>query len=191
VKLSCFIRAFYSFFGYGFYPVVSYDAEYEPRQKGKDLNRLGCRLSAVPTLKFAFGRLVAADSLACTWIDMAGLGPSIPEDFYVEPVSNAVMKLRDCSLTNDAFLMYKAGELIFTRTDRALLVGINHYFFTVSRSGYTSTRISLAGLFTAPLRKRIDLTSVLVIGVFLNDRYYSLDEGKIYAAAQAAIDVRL
>jgi len=191
VKLSCSFRAFYSLFGYGFYPVGSYDADYVPREKGKGLNSLGFRVSAAPTLNFAFGRIVAVDSLSFTWIHMASLGPSISEEFYVEPVSNAVMKLRDFSLTNKVYLMYEAGELFFRRTDRELLFGINHYYFTVPRSGYTSSRISLAGLFSVPLGEKTDLTSVLLVGLFLKDGYYSIEEGKIYAAAQTAVKWRL
>jgi len=101
------------------------------------------------------------------------------------------MKLRDFSLTNNLFLMYNAGKPIFKKIGRKLLIVINHYLFTVPRSGYTSSQISLTGLLTLPLGKKTDLTTMLLIGPFLKDRYYSIEEGKIYAAAQTGVKLKL
>jgi hypothetical protein len=83
--------------------------------------------------------------------------------------------------------MYNAGKPIFKKTVRELLIVINHYLFTVPRSGYMSSRISL----TVPLWKNIDLASILLVGLFLKDRYYLIEEGKIYAVAQTAVNTIL
>lgn len=183
LHLSAGIRSFYDTFAFGYTPLAGYDVPFDSSTRA-DLDRTGAagfRYSATPTLKGGAGPFLFASATGFVLFDMRGADPD--EDHYFEPVSNAVLKKFDGYITNDTLVLYDFG--------RGILGGVSHYFLYVPGSEYVSRRVTLICHVSRALGRNMTGTLSVMGGTYLRDRYNTWRDGRMYAAVQAGVGLKL
>jgi hypothetical protein len=186
LSASAGLRGYYDAFGYGFTPRGDYDSSWASRDR-KDAERdaaAGFRYSAAATLKGALGPLVFASATTYTVYDMFHAPGNA--SYYYDPSADTNLKNFDGFLTNDSLVLYT-----ITEGDLLLRAGFLHTFLYVPFSDYVSRRLCLLCRIEGDLSPSLRLFAAVLGGAFLQDRYYSWKDGKIYAAVQAGIKVKL
>ena len=182
---SAGLRAYSDALGFGFTPSADYDAPWDTRSR-KDAEKgsaLGLRYNFSATLKGATGPFVFGSTTGYTLYDMRKGGRGA--DYYYDPNADTVLKRFDGFLVNDSLVLYTLAEAPVIRA------GLIHTFLYVPGSRYASRRLCLIGRVEGNLNHRVKAFATILGGVFLQDRYYSVEEGKIYAAVQTGITADL
>lgn len=184
LHLSAGVRGCYDLFGFGYTPLIGYEAPFGPGARA-DLDRkngIGFRYSVTPTLKGAAGDFLFATTTGFVIYDMRGASDGA-EDYFYEPSADAVLKSTDLIVTNDTVLLYRFGD--------GILGGLSHYFLFVPGSEYVSERIAMIGILSRTLRRDLSGTLVVLGGTYLRDRHNSYRDRKVYAALQAGMTMKL
>jgi hypothetical protein len=184
---SAGLRGYYDAFGYGYTPLADYAASWDSRDR-KDAERFraaGFRYGFTATLKAAAGPFVFASATSATLYDMFDAPGG--RDYYYDPSADAALKRFDGFLTNDSLVMYT----LVSERDFLARAGFVHTFVFVPSSDHVSRRLCLAGRLETDLGPRLEAFAAVLGGVFLRDRYNSWRDGKLYAALQTGLTVKL
>jgi hypothetical protein len=184
LHLSAGVRGCYDILGFGYTPMPGYDASFSPKVRA-DLDResgLGFRYSVSPTLKGAAGSFLFATSTSFVLFDMRGL-PDGAGDYFYEPAADTILKRTDFFISNDTVLLHRFRDDI--------LGGVSHYFLFVPGSEYVSERLALIGILSRTLRSGLTGTLAVLGGTYIRDRHNSYRDGKVYAALQAGLTLKL
>jgi hypothetical protein len=181
------LRGYYDVFGYGYTPLAAYEASWdsEDRSDARRSTAAGARYSLAATFKGAAGGFVFASATVFTVYDM--LRATGGMDYYYEPSSDTALKLFDAFLTNDSLVLYT----LIQEGDFLVRGGFVHTFLHVPSSDYVSRRLCFAGRIEGNVMPAATGFVTLLAGVFLQDRYNSWKDGKVYAAVQAGITAKL
>ena len=177
LALSAQAVGYYNGFGFGFYDLSGYSSEFDSAALDAlpSRNAMGYVLSAAPTLKFAYGPIVMADTFSLTYFyadDGSG--------FFYERIANCVLGKSDLELANQAYLLATIMP--------GLLAGVNDSLLYVPGSEYLSHRLTALGIYTTRLSEKVSINGVVMMGTFLADRYYQY---ALYAAVQAGVSLAL
>ena len=179
------LRTYYDVFGYGYTPLESYGASWDARDR-KDSPRYeaaALRYGFTATLKGAVGPFVFGSATSLIISDM--FSPRGGKDYYYDPTAETALALFDGFLTNDSLVLYTFSRAPVVRA------GLLHGFLYVPGSEYSSRRLCFLGRIEGGPGKSLKLFGTLLCGVFLKDRYYSWKTGKINAAVQTGIAMKL
>jgi hypothetical protein len=175
--LSAQASGYFNGLGFGFYNLSGYGAGFDadslkalPSQ-----NSQGWLLTASPTLKFAWGPLVALDTFSLFYF-YADNGSG----YFYERIGNVVLAKSDIELQNQAYLLYTIVP--------GVLAGLNDTVLTVPASGYVTHRLVAMGIYSTRLSDMVSLNAVLQVGTYFADRYYQY---ALYAAAQVGVSLAL
>ncbi|MDR3200515.1 MAG: hypothetical protein LBT68_03550 [Spirochaetales bacterium] len=183
VSAQAGLRGYYDTFGFGYTPLAGYGASWDSRDR-KDAERstaTGFRYSFTATLKGAAGPFVFASATSCTIYDMFETSGGL--DYYYDPSADTALRRFDGFITNDSLVLYTFAE--------GLQGGLVHGFLYVPGSEYVSRRLCLLGRIEGKLNPSCTAFAAVLGGVFLRDRYNSWKDGRLYAAVQAGINVKL
>ena len=136
---------------------------------------MGYVLSAAPTLKFAYGPIVMANTFSITYF-RADDG----NGFFFERIANCVLAKSDVELSNQAYLLATILP--------GLLAGVNDTLLYVPGSGYLSHWLTALGIYSTRLSEKVAVNGVVMLGTFLADRYFQY---AFYVAAQAGVSLAL
>ncbi|MDR2589106.1 MAG: hypothetical protein LBC67_06730 [Spirochaetales bacterium] len=180
---SAGLSTYYNTFGYGYSPLSGYSAEWDSRALDKE-ERTSAEAFQYNLTAVLQGKAGPLSFLCATGITLYDLfRPRTGPGYYYDPSSDTALKRRDSFLTNDTLVLYSLSP--------RLTAGLMHSLLWVPASGYSSRRISLLCRAESPLGPRLTAAAALVTGLFLKDKYNSYKEGKIYAALQAGITLKL
>jgi hypothetical protein len=181
------LRGYFDNLGYGYTPLAARDASWAPgdREDAQRGTAAAARYSVAATVKGAAADFVFASSTVFTVYDM--LRATGGMDYYYDPSSDTALKLFDGFLTNDSLALYT----IVRDGDFFARGGVLHTFLYVPSSDYVSRRLCAALRFEADVNPAARGFLTILAGVFLQDRYNSWKDGKIYAAVQAGLTADL
>jgi hypothetical protein len=177
LALSAQAVGYYNGLGFGFYDLSGYSSGFDSSSLGAlpSRNAMGYVLSAAPTLKFAYGPIVMANTFSLTYFytdDGSG--------FFFERIANCVLAKSDVELANQAYLLATIMP--------GLLAGVNDTLLYVPGSGYLSHRLTALGIYSTRLSEKVSVNGVLMMGTYFADRYYQY---AFYIAAQAGVSLAL
>ena len=177
LALSAQAVGYYNGFGFGFYDLSGYSSGFDSASLDAlpSRNATGYVFSAAPTLKFAYGPIVMANTSSLTYF-RADDG----NGFFYERIGNCVLGKSDVELANQAYLLATIMP--------GLLAGVNDSLLYVPGSGYLSHRLAALGIYTSSLSEKLSLNAVLMMGTFLADRSFQY---AFYVAAQAGVSLAL
>ena len=163
--------------GFGFYTLSGYDAGFDNASLAQltPIDTAGYVLSAAPTLQVAFGPIALQDTFSLTYYDVDG-----GNGYFYERIGDVALAKSDIELLNQAYALATVYP--------GLLVGLNDYLVMVPAASYVSHRLAAVAVYTNQLREKLSLYSVLLLGTFLEDRYFQYT---IYVGGEVGITVRL
>jgi hypothetical protein len=183
IYASAGLRGYYDLFGFGYAPLGGYDAPWDSATL-KDSERFTAgafRYSFTATLKGAAGPFRFASATTCTVYDV--LRADSGSDYYFDPSADTALKRFDGFITNDTVLLYTIVP--------GIQAGGTHFFLYVPGSAYVSQRAALLCRVEGSLGPSVTASAAFLGGAYLRNRYNSCKDGKIYAALQAGITVKL
>jgi len=177
IYLGAQAAGYFNGLGFGFYELSGYGAAFDDSALSglPSKNSQGWLLTAAPTLKFAWGPLVALDTFSLFYF-YADNGSG----YFLERIGNVVLAKSDIELQNQAYLLYTIADGIYA--------GLNDMVLTVPASGYVSHRLVAMGIYSTKLSDMVSLNAVLQLGTYLADRYFQY---AFYAAAQVGVSLAL
>ncbi len=177
LALSAQAQDYFKALGYGFHDMAGYQSAFDSSTLDglSSKNTSGCLLSASPTLKLALGPVVAADTLNIYYFLVDG-----GEGYFYEAVANCILAKNGVELSNQAYLLFTLGP--------GLMLGVNDSLLHVPASGYESQAIHAMGVFDSKLDEKISLYSAVMVGLYVEDRYY---DHEIHAAGTIGLTLAL
>ena len=185
IAASAGARAYCDLLGYGFTPRSDYDDPWDAKAR-KNADRssaAGFRYNLTATFKGAAGPFVFGSATGFTLYDIRWTGREA--DYYYDPSADTTLKPTDGFFVNDSLALYTCAQSPLVRA------GLLHTFLYVPGSRYVSRRLCLMGRVEGALSPSVKAFATLLGGAFLQDRYYSRKDGKLYAAFQAGITADL
>lgn len=201
------VRYAYDGLGFGFAALESYDADYEDRGALPYRSALGLFAAMTPRLKAQVGPIIVANALSVMYFDFSGTGDS---HFY-EQAADIALATRDHILQNTMLLLYDlpvrdrrvvdnshvgaprvVSDSPVVRASRVVRAGVTYLFLRVPGSGEQTQRIAVVGLWEEPIgRSPWRLSAALVLGPYLEHRYYEAAPADLFAAGQISVARRL
>jgi len=189
------VRYAYDGLGFGFAALESYDADYEDTGALPYRSALGLFAAMTPRLKAQVGPIILANALALSFFDFSGTGDS---HFY-EQIADIALATQDYLLQNTVLLLYdmpvRARRVVddsHVGAPRVVRAGVTYLFLRVPGSGEQTQRIAAVGLWEEPIgRSPWRLSAALVLGPYLEHRYYKATPADLFVAGQVGIARRL
>ena len=163
ITLSAGVFAAFEALGFPFLELQGYDSDFNDAALDllEPLNRTGTYAYLCPTVKMAFGKMIAMHSITINYFNMG-----TRSKYFFERMSNAIMAQEDVNLENETYFLYKFNP--------GIMLGLQHYYLYIPDSKYISQRISLTSIFTPQSGFAKGAYVVTILGGFLRDKYYDL-----------------
>jgi hypothetical protein len=177
IALSAQAQGYFKTLGYGFHDMAGYQSAFDTSTLAHlpSKNTLGYCLSAAPTIKFALGHIVAADTFGISYFDVdGGLG------YFYEAEANCILAKKGVEFTNQAYLLFAVIN--------GLMVGFNDSLLNVPSSGYESQTVHVVTIFNSTIEKEMSLYFALLTGLYVEDRYF---DRQIHLAGTVGIALSL
>ena len=183
------VRYAYNTFGYGYTPVSSYDIDYSDAGSLPSETKTGLFIRLTPRIKLAFGPVVFLNALTWSYFSF-NYGTSKKEStpYFYEPTNDVIIKDNEGLMKNETTLLYRFP----VRDELTFLSGLNHSIVFVQGSSYTSQKLSAMAAVQLEMEERgLSFDAAVLLGAFLRNRYYGVDEGYASPALNIGVTKRL
>ncbi len=178
------VRYAYDLLGYGFTPVSSYDKQYKSAGELPSETRVGFFMELTPRFKFALGPLFFVNAFSWNIYSFYYGESSESSPYYYEPTHDVILHEKDSLYKNTVTVLYSLP----LGSSAELLAGLTHDILYVDGSEYRSQKLSLLGIAQLPFPQYgLTVDAALLLGGFLENRYYAMEEGYFSPALQVGL----
>ncbi len=179
------LRYAYNALGYGFTPLSSYESDYSDAGSRPSETRTGFFVHLTPRLKAALGPLIFLNAFTWSHYSFNAEADSQLQGYFYEPTNNVILKDSEFLMKNSTTLLY---SLPLGGAETRYLTGVDYTMLYVPDSQYRSQKVSLMAAVQHQLKEwDMSIDAALLIGAFLENRYYAVSDGYISPALQMGL----
>ncbi len=180
------VRYAYDALGYGYTPLSSYDENYSDAGSLPSQDETGLFISLTPRVKAAAGPIIFLNSLTWNHYSFGIDSNDIEENYFYEPTNDVILKESEYLVKNSTTVLY---DLPFdTDSENTYLAGAVYDILYVPDSKYMSQKASLIGAVQVPVDKwDMSIDAALILGAFIENKYYAAKDGYIAPAVQIGV----
>ena len=180
------VRYAYDALGYGYTPLSSYDENYSNAGSLPSQDETGLFISLTPRVKAAAGPIIFLNSLTWNHYSFSIDSGDIDEDYFYEPTNDVILKESEYLIKNSTTVLYDIP--LDVDSGNRYLAGVVYDLLYVPDSEYMSQKASLMAAVQVPFEKwDMSIDAALILGAFIENRYYAAEDGYIAPAVQLGL----
>jgi hypothetical protein len=180
------VRYAYDALGYGYTPLSSYDEDYSDAGSLPSRDETGLFISLTPRVKAAAGPIIFLNSFTWNHYSFSIGSNEIEEDYFYEPTNDVILKESEYLIKNSTTVLY---DLPFDAdSENTYLAGTVYDILYVPDSKYMSQKASVIGVVQVPVdRWDLSVDGALILGAFIENKYYAAKDGYIAPSVQIGV----